>query len=196
MIATGTSATRGIIGSVAGLVLATRTSGAIALRSRAAVVTGAHVGFGTVEITALIVAGMAGIMTSAITAVDGRTLVVEEFVVDIASTQGEREAVAAHPNHGTIEVYSLGVAIPLPGAEDVTEVGVAAHPIYAIKIRPIVESKHIVEVDFIDSLVLREAEVELIGHLIRKEEGFLASLGVAHGCGRGNYRHHQDQGHH
>jgi restriction endonuclease Mrr len=149
-----------------------------------------------VEVTALVVALVAGIMTSAITAVDGGTLVVEEFVVNIARTQGKREIVAAHPNHGTIEIYDLGVAIPLPGAEDVTEVGVAAHPEDAIEIRPVVEAKHIIEVDFIDSLVLREAEVELIGHLIREEEGFLASLGEAHGCGRGNYRHHQDQGHH
>ena len=128
-----------------------------------------NIGFGTVEITTLIVAGMTGIMTSAITAVDGRTLVVEEFVVDIASTQGEREAVAAHPNHGTIEVNSLGVAIPLPGAEDVAEVGIATHPEYAIEIRTVVETEHIVEINFIDSLVLREAEVEFIGHLIRKE---------------------------
>ena len=97
MMATGTSATRGIIGGVTRLGLATRTSGTIALRSRAAVVARTNIGFGTVEITTLIVAGMTGIMTSAITSIDGGTLVVEEFVVYITCTQGEREVVAAHP---------------------------------------------------------------------------------------------------
>ena len=96
LITSGIASARRLIGSVTRLGLATRTSGTIALRSRAAVVARTNIGFGTVEITTLIVAGMTGIMTSAITSIDGGTLVVEEFVVYITCTQGEREVVAVH----------------------------------------------------------------------------------------------------
>ena len=77
-----------------------------------------------------------------------------------------------------------------------SEVSVAAVPPRSVDIVAAVHAHEVVEVDFVDSLILCLGEVELVRHFIGKEEGFGARLVVCHCCGRDGYRHHHCQGHH
>lgn len=137
--------------------------------------------FGLMEVAVFVETFMTAVVATTIGAIDGRTFVVVEMVVRIAVAQGEGEVVTASPHHGPIEVHNLRVTFPLPGSEDIAQVGIPTHPEDTIYICIGVQSEQVVEIDFIDCLVLREAEVEFVCHFVGKEERFLASLGEAHG---------------
>ena len=185
----------GLADMIAGIALGVGLHSAVGRRSRAAEVHLAARCCGTVELASGIVAVVTYVMSATEAVVDSRT-VVEEIALGVAVSNDEAERVAAHPGHRTIEIGYAGVEFPLPEAKHVAQVCITTHPIDAVEVGDVVDPQEVVEVDLVDGLVLRDAESELIGHLVGEEEGFLASLGEAHCCGGGDYHHHHCQGGH
>ena len=91
--------------------------------------------------------------------------------------------VACVPIERTVEVGGFNESTILPVEQDIAEVEVTTFPIDAVKVGLRVDIHQIVEVDLVGSLVLFLGQVELIRHLVGKEESLLASLFVTHGVG-------------
>jgi len=85
------------------------------------------------------------------------------------------------PVKRTIEIGGFNKSTILPIEQDITEVEITTLPVGAIEVGLRVDTHQIVEVDLIGCLVLFLGQVELIRHLVGKEECLLASLFVTHG---------------
>ena len=120
---------------------------------------------------------------------------VEHQVAAIVAVDAEVPG-ASHPCQRTIEVVGCHVAAVLPRGEHIAQVGVAASPVGAKQVGVAANTQQIVEVDFIYCVILRGAQVELVGHLVTQEQGFGASLGVCHCVCSDGYRHQNCQGEH
>lgn len=180
---------------VARIALRVGLHGAMGRGSRAAEVHLSAGCFGAVELTSGIVTFDAYIVSATEAVVDGGT-VVEEIAAGVAVAHDQAERVAAYPREGPIEIGDASVELPLPCGEHIAHVGIATHPEDTVEVDGIIDSEEVVEVDLVDGFVLRDAEAELIGHLVGEEECFLASLVEAHCCGGGDYHHHHCQGCH
>ena len=121
---------------------------------------------------------------------------VEEHPSDtVAGVDGERPATSA-PDDGTVEPLTGHEAVVLPGAEHITQVAVANFPPKTEHVGAGIYVEQVVEVNLIHCLILCRCQSELVGHLVREEEGLVASGIVRHCCGGHDYRHHHHQGHH
>ena len=98
--------------------------------------------------------------------------------------------VACLPTEGAEEIGGCAVEVPLPAIENVVEIGIAALPVGPEHVVSSRHSHQIVEIYLIGSFVLGIREIQLIGHLVRQEQGFAAGLLVTHGTclkGHGHY---------
>ncbi len=121
---------------------------------------------------------------------------VEEHPSDtIAGVDGEG-CTGAGPDDGTVEPLAGHEAVVLPGAEHIAQVAVADVPPETEDIGAGIEVEQVVEINLIHCLILCCCQSELIGHLVREEEGLVACCGVRHCCGGDGYRHHHHHGHH
>ena len=149
-----------------------------------AVVVGA-VTMTSAELTSVIPAASA-VHAPAVSTVVGHvevgTTEVEIGAIGIAGIDAE-VPVASLPIERTIEITCLEIGAILPVEQDIAEVEVTTFPIDAVKVGLRVDIHQIVEVDLVGSLVLFLGQVELIRHLVGKEESLLASLFVTHGVG-------------
>lgn len=118
-------------------------------------------------------------MTSAICGPDDRTLKVIERANGIVSINAE-VPYASVPVERTIEIACCTEGIPLPVVEYYLHIEVALTPTFSIDIVNSVDIHEVVEVDLVSSLILLLGQVELIGHLISKEQSLLTSLLVSH----------------
>jgi len=97
--------------------------------------------------------------------------------------------VACLPVEWAIEVAGCAIGRILPVEQNITEVKVTVRPVGSIQVVVRVDTHQIVEVYLVGGLVLILCEVQLVCHLVRKEQGLLTCLLVAHGIGR--YCHHE-----
>ena len=105
-----------------------------------------------------------------------RTRTIEVVTIRIAAVDVETPAVIS-PSHRTIEVVGGHVAIVLPAGEHVAQAAITERPVTAKDI--VARQPHqVVEIDFIHCLVLLVGQVELVGHLICQEQGFVSCLVV------------------
>lgn len=111
--------------------------------------------------------------------------------VAVADDESPRTTV---PCQRAVEIRSHLIALVLEGSEHILQVDVAALPVDAIDGVAAVDAVEIVEIDFIHSFVLFQAQSEFVCHLVAQEEGFSACLRVWE-CGGGDgYHHHHGQG--
>ncbi len=106
--------------------------------------------------------------------------IVEIVAVGIAGIDAEMP-VARAPVEGAVEVGGCDIGIPLPIIEDVAQVEVTTLPEGTVHIVYAGDTHEVVEVDFVCCLILGIGQVELVGHLVGEEQGFVAGLLVAHG---------------
>ena len=126
---------------------------------------------------------------------EDRGMVAEETSPVISSVDAVSPS-ASVPDDRTVEVVGSHIAVELCRREHHPQVAVAHAPPCTIDIGAGVDAHEVVEVDFIDSLILCFREAEFVGHLVAEEEGFVACLVVCHCAGRDGYRHHHCQSHH
>ena len=105
-----------------------------------------------------------------------------EMASVVVSVHCKRPA-ACLPCYRTIEVRESHILVVLPAVQDIAEVSVTAIPPDAEDITVSVQAHQVVEVNFIDCLILCSGEVELVSHLVREEEGFVLCCVIAHGVG-------------
>ena len=148
-----------------------------------------------VDVTAGVVTGMHAVVATPVRQEHCGTRSVIERPVGIAVVDVEHPC-SGVPRHGAVEIVEAEEPVVLPGGEYMAKVSVAAVPPRSVDIVAAVHAHEVVEVDFVDSLILCLGEVELVRHFIGKEEGFGARLVVCHCCGRDGYRHHHCQDHH
>ena len=113
--------------------------------------------------------------------------------VAVVDVEGPRALV---PRYRAVEIAEADVAVVLPRREHIPEVGVAALPPRAEGVSAVADAHQIVEVDFIYCGILLAVEAQLVGHLVRQEQGFAPCFAVSHCRGRDGYRHHHGQNNH
>ena len=92
-------------------------------------------------------------------------------------------------NYRTVKVFRLQEAAVLPAGKNVSELICATVPVDPEDIGSTNEACKVVEIDFIDCLVLIICKIQLVGHLIGEEERLLAGSCGGHcaclkNCGR------------
>jgi len=100
------------------------------------------------------------------------------------------------PIEWAIEVGCSQEGIPLPVKQDITQILVATLPIGAKHVIVTCHPHQIVKVDLVCSLILCICQIQFISHLVGEEEGFIASLFVAHRLARSCCQQHHCQGYH
>lgn len=120
-------------------------------------------------------------VSSPVGGVEHRTSEEEVVAVGIAAIDGEMP-VASFPVERAVEVGRCQIGIVLPAEEDVAQIEVTLLPISTVEIVAAVDAHEIIEVDLISGFILLFGQVQLIGHLVGKEEGLVTSLRIAH-CG-------------
>ena len=108
-----------------------------------------------------------------------RWTVIVEMASVVVRVHCKRPA-ASLPSYRAIEVGESHILVVLPAVQDIVEVSVTAIPPDAEDISVSVQAHQVVEVDLIDCLILCSGEVELVGHLVREEEGFVLCCVIAH----------------
>ena len=144
-----------------------------------------------VAVTADVVPGV----TAAIAGIEHRAPEVEVVAVRIAGVDAE-VPVAAVPVEWAVEIAGGTEGLPLPVKQNIAEVQVATLPVGGVDVVVAGDTHQVVEVDFVGGLILRLSQVQLVSHLVRQEEGFVACLFVAHCMARCCYRQHCYQGYH
>lgn len=117
--------------------------------------------------TSLIVALVAVAVPVVVAPIGGivaRTYIVEMAAIGVVGVDAEGKAVL--PIHRTIEVFAGHIRAILIYGKHIAQVLVTALPVEAEDIVVHRKSHHVVEVDFIYSLVLLYAKVQLIGHFV------------------------------
>lgn len=115
------------------------------------------------------------------------------IAVGVACVDDETER-AAVPVQRVIEIGGGHIQVVLPRTQHKAEVAVATAPVVAVDIATITHAVEIVEIDFVDGLVLFGTEVQLISHLVGQEQGFPLCLGVRHSLGGDGHDHQHCQG--
>ena len=123
-----------------------------------------------------------------------RTSMVEAVSV-IVRVDSERPATGL-PCYGTIEVGAAHVLVILPGVQHEAEVCITTIPPDAEYVVMTVYTQQVVEIDLIDCLILRCREVQLVSHLVRKEQSLVLGCIIAHCVGRDSHDHHHCHKHH
>lgn len=100
------------------------------------------------------------------------------------------------PVHWTVEIRCCYIGVVLPGRENALELLVTERPIIAVEVIVVVDCHEVVEVDLIGSLILLIGEVQLVSHLVGKEQCLILSLTVCHCGSGGDYCHHHCYQHH
>lgn len=90
----------------------------------------------------------------------------------------------AYPTDGAVEVIECHIKVVLPTVQNVAHVGVAILPVIPVNVVHGVDAEQIVQVNLISTVVLVGRKVELIGHLVGKEQSFLAGSFVTQGIRR------------
>ena len=122
--------------------------------------------------------------------VEMRTSEVEVVTVRVTGIDAE-VPVAGVPVQRTIEIGCCDEGIPLPVEQDIAQVEIAALPVGSVHIVTAGDTHQVVEIDLIGCLVLLVSEIQLISHLVGQEQGFFASLLIAHCvCRDGCCQHH------
>ena len=103
---------------------------------------------------------------------------------------------SVEPRNGTEEIGQFHKTIVLPSAQHQTEVSVAAVPPDAEHIGMNVHTHQIVQINFIDSIILGIRQVQFVSHLIREEQSLLPCHSIAHCVGRDSHDHHHCHHHH
>ena len=134
-------------------------------------------------------------VTATIAGIEYRTSEVEVVAVGIACIDGE-VPVTSVPIQWAVEVGGCAERLPLPVKQDIAHIQVAALPVGAVHVVVTGHTHQVVEVDFVSGLVLFVSQVQLVGHLVRQEQGLVPCLLVAHSLARCCYRQHCYQGHH
>ena len=121
-------------------------------------------------------------VASTVHGVEVRCAEIEVVTVWIAGVHTE-VPIACVPIKRAIKIGGVAVHAVLPIEQNVTQVQVAALPVEAVQVVVVVDAHQVVEVNLVCSLILVIGEVQLVGHLVRQEQGLPASLVVTHGVG-------------
>ena len=103
---------------------------------------------------------------------------------------------ASIPVERTKKIGGRPVETQLPVEQDIGHVRIATLPPHGIDIIDTGHSHQIIEVDFIDRLILLVRQVEFVGHLVGQEQGFVAGLFVTHRVSCGCECQQAHQGYH
>ena len=98
------------------------------------------------------------------------------------------------PSHGAEEIVERGEELILPVEQDAAQVGVAIGPVGPEAVGSRLDAQQIVEVDLVGPVVLLLREVQFVSHFVCEVPGTVACLVVAHGAGRQQGRHGQQEG--
>ena len=143
---------------------------------------------------AAMIPGATAVVVPAVTAivaiVEVRTTEIVVVAIGVAGIDAE-VPVTCVPVEGAIEVAGCAICCILPIEQNITEVKVTMRPVGSIQVVVAVDTHQIIEVYLVGGLVLILCEVQLVCHLVRKEQGLLTCLLVAHGIGR--YCHHEQR---
>ena len=135
-------------------------------------------------------------VVATISVIEMRTSEVEVVTVWVTGVNAE-VPVAGVPVQWTIEIGCCEEGIPLPVKQDIAQVEVTALPVGSVHIVTAGDTHQIVEIDLIGCLVLFVSEIQLISHLVGQEQGFIASLLIAHCvCRDGCCQHHHQRDKH
>lgn len=118
-------------------------------------------------------------MSSSVMPIDGGMGIVE-MCVGIVSIDGEVPC-TAQPAYRTVEIVQGAIGSPLPFIQDVADILVSVHEIHGIHIGGRSQLQEIVQIDFIDVIVLSTVQVQFIGHLIGKVISLTAGRLIIHG---------------
>lgn len=130
------------------------------------------------------------VMSAAIGAIMVRPREIEMVAVGVGDVDAERPASTVYI-HRTVEVGRLHEPAELTVAQHPAQVVVTHIQIVVIAVQgPLFAPKHVVHqisdagdevvVYLVHIVVLLRIELQFVGHLVRKEKGFLAHLAVAH----------------
>lgn len=133
-------------------------------------------------------------MSAAIGYIEVRTPEVEIVTTRVVGINAE-VPIACFPKQWTIEIGCCTECFPLPRIEDVAQVHIAALPVIAEHIITTSDTHQVVKVHLVGSLVLSIREVQLISHLIGKEQGLTTSLFITHGVAPDSHRKQGEKGH-
>ncbi len=134
-------------------------------------------------------------MTATVAGIEYGASEVEVIASRIAGIDAEVPD-AIGPVQWTIEVCGGTEGIPLPFEQYVAHVKVTTLPIGAIYIIVAGDAHQVVKVNLVGGLVLLIVEVQLVGHLVGQEQGFVAGLFVTHCVACCCYRQHGGQDYH
>ena len=104
---------------------------------------------------------------------------IEERAIRIAGIDGEVPE-AGIPIERTIEIGCCQISLILPVEQYVVEVSVAIFPIRAIQVVGRIDADEIIKVYLVSSLILVVGEVQLVSHLVGKEQSLLSCLVITH----------------
>ena len=95
------------------------------------------------------------------------------------------------PCQRTIEVGQADILVILVSSQNKLKVSIATAPPNTVHVVASVNTHQVVEIDFIDCLILCCREVQLVSHLVRKEQSLILGCIIAH-CVGSDGHHHQD----
>jgi hypothetical protein len=95
------------------------------------------------------------------------------------------------PTQRTIEILYTEEFLILVGRQHTLYLKVALFPQIAVEIKRRTYTHKIVEVDLIDRFILRWREIQLIGHLVRQEQGLRAGRFITQGFGSDGHDHQE-----
>ena len=121
-------------------------------------------------------------VASTVHGVKVRCTEIEVVTVWIAGVHTE-VPIACIPIKRAIEIGGIAVHAVLPIKQNVTQVQIAALPVESEQVVIVVDAHQVVEVNLVCSLILVIGEVQLVGHLVRQEQGLPTRLVVTHGVG-------------
>lgn len=120
-----------------------------------------------VDRTVLVVANRAAVATTPIVHIHLRGLT--EVVTTIVARVDIEHPASPTPSDGLVEVYSGDIDTILPCVQHEAQVGVPSVPVHSEHILLIADGEEVVQVDFIDSLILIHCQMQLIRHLVTEE---------------------------
>ena len=111
--------------------------------------------------------------------VEARAAKVEVVAVWVAGVDAE-VPVASRPVYRAVEVSGVAEGAVLPVEEYVAHVEIAVAPVGAVEVVDGVYPHEVVEVYLVCRLVLVLRQVQLVSHLVGKEQSFVACLLITH----------------
>ena len=145
--------------------------------SRAVPVIAASIAPGrTAAVSASIVVGLL-VVPAPVVCEHRRTSFVEVIPVGVVAIDVESHMTGI-PRKWTVEVRQCEVLIVLIDSQYKLKVGVSPVPPRAVEVVASVHAHQVVEIDFIDCVILVIRQVQFIGHLVAQEQGLVLSLGV------------------